>query len=74
MKIVCKQPNMAKLPYRQQKSLTYHFKIDRLSLKINGNNIVYIRLLIQWYRYPALNSFQKAKSIQYSVLYQSDYE
>ena len=41
IKIVCKQPKMAQLHCHQQKSLTYHFEINRLSLKISGNNIVY---------------------------------
>ena len=31
---------MAKLPSRQQTGLTYRFEINRLSLKISGNNIV----------------------------------
>ena len=37
---------MAKLPCRQQKRLTYRFEINRLSLKISENNIVY---RIPWY-------------------------
>ena len=41
MKIVCKQPQMAQLHCHQQNSLIYHFEINRLSLKISGNNIVY---------------------------------
>ena len=62
MKIVCKQPKMAQLHCHQ------HFEINRLSLKTSGYNIVYrtrdIKLHWKWHRYPALNGFQKAKSIQ----------
>ena len=43
MKISCKQPKMGILPCRQQKSLTHLFEINRLPLKIGGNNIVYYR-------------------------------
>ena len=46
MKIVCEQPKMPKLHCHQQKSLTYHFEINRLSLKFSGNNIVYRNMIL----------------------------
>ena len=69
MKIVCKQPKMAQLHCHQ------HFEIKRLSLKINGNNIVYRN---PWYQAtlkmtPVSCTQRFSKGLKYSVLYPSDY-